>query len=167
MLMWGPGFRQCGRPPLPLDFVSLDIAAILPVVATVVAFSRDVQQSAAGPPLPWTFAGGFSTCCISRLPPKWWSGVQQCIELVCDTPHMVYLGQCKRFCNPFIAVAGQTEQWLGRRFGGAGAPSDRRRHDRLRRLGGLQAQVAPRFASSPFMAVKKCQDLHPQVEWHH
>jgi len=44
--MWGHGFRQCGRPPLPLDFVSLDIAAILPVVATVVAFSRDVQQSA-------------------------------------------------------------------------------------------------------------------------
>jgi hypothetical protein len=37
MLMWGRGFRPCGRPPLPLDFVSLDIAAILPVVATVVA----------------------------------------------------------------------------------------------------------------------------------
>jgi hypothetical protein len=46
MLMCGRGFRPCGRPPLPLDFVSLDIAAILPVVATVVAFSRDAQQSA-------------------------------------------------------------------------------------------------------------------------
>ena len=66
-----------------------------------------------GPPLPWTFAGGFSTCCISRLPPKCWPGVQQCVELVCDTPHMVYLGQCKRFCNPFIAAARQTDaQWL-------------------------------------------------------
>src|SRR5271167_1420855 len=57
--------------------------------------------------LPWVVfsGGGFSTCCISRLPPKWWPGVQQGVELVCDTPHMVYLGQCKRFCNPFIAFA--------------------------------------------------------------
>jgi hypothetical protein len=37
---------------------------------------------------------------------------------------------------------------LGRRFGGAGAPRDLRRHDRLRRLGGLQALVAPRLVAT-------------------
>jgi hypothetical protein len=114
--------------------VNADVGARLPAVRTAAStagfrFSRHCCNSpgcchrgglfpgcaavGGGPPLPWTFAGGFSTCCISRLPPKCWPGVQQCVELVCDTPHMVYLGQCKRFCNPFIAAARQTDaQWL-------------------------------------------------------
>src|SRR5271156_4661626 len=60
--------------------------------------------------LPWVVfsGGGFSTCCISRLPPKWWPGVQQGVELVCDTPHMVYLGQCKHFCNEWPDPRGRT-----------------------------------------------------------
>jgi hypothetical protein len=60
-------FRQCGRPPLPLDFVSLNITAILPVVATVVAFSRDMQQSTAvrpylGPSLGASRHAAFPGC---------------------------------------------------------------------------------------------------------
>jgi hypothetical protein len=146
--------------------VNADVGARLPAVWTAAStagfrFSRHCCNSpgcghrgglfpgcaavGGGPPLPWTFAGGFSTCCISRLPPKCWPGVQQCVELVCDTPHMVYLGQCKRFCNPFIAAAVKLmHSGFGRRFGSAGAPSGSASSRPPPALGRLVGPVAPR-----------------------
>jgi hypothetical protein len=52
---------------------------------------------------------------------------------------------------------------LERRFGGAGPLRDRRRDDRLRRLGGLQAQVAPRFPEQDRYATTR--SYRPIVEF--
>ena len=98
-----------------------------------------------GPPLPWTFAGGLSTCCISRLPPKWFPGVQQCVELACDTPHILF-GAMQTFLQSLYRRCWSTEQRPGRRFGGAGAPSGSALSRPAPALGRLAGPGAPKFA---------------------